>query len=173
MSVSTRTQAVLLLTARFSKASDRDVKPLTISEWARLVDLLKLKSASPEDLLVSGVSNALGDFKDRTITAERLEELLSQGSALALAVEKWLRAGLWIMTRSDPDYPRRFKERLRGTAPPLLFGCGKQGLLNGGGLAVVGSRNAPESELEFTRMLGQKASQDGFSVVSGGARGVD
>jgi len=31
--------------------------------------------------------------------------------ALGFATEQWQRAGLWVVTRSDPDYPRdRFKK---------------------------------------------------------------
>ncbi|MFC2085671.1 DNA-processing protein DprA [Bacteroidota bacterium] len=173
MSLPDRTKAILLLTAHFPKSGDRGAKPLTISEWARLVDWFLPKDIFPEDLFSSEGPHVLHDFKDSKITVERVEALLARGPALALAAEKWTRAGLWIMTRSDPEYPRRLKERLRTGAPPLLFGCGKKSLLSGGGLAVVGSRKAPESELAFARELGQKASQDGFSVVSGGARGVD
>ena len=48
----------------------------------------------------------LDQWRDRTITAQRVEQLLGRGSAFALAMEKWTRAGLWVLTRSDDDYPR-------------------------------------------------------------------
>ena len=32
---------------------------------------------------------------------------------MGLALEKWQRAGLWVMTRSDADYPVRLKKRLK------------------------------------------------------------
>ena len=172
MSLSPRTQAILLLTGHFSKAADA-VKPLTNSEWTRLVGWLRQKEASPEQLLTAEFEEILGGFNDEKISSRRLFELLSRGSSLALATEKWLRAGLWIMTRSDADYPRRLKERLRTDAPPLLFGCGKRSLLDDGGLAIVGSRKVSEDDLEYTRKLARKIADDGFSVVSGGAKGVD
>lgn len=115
----------------------------------------------------------LRGWSDKTITLERIEGLMGRGSALALAMEKWLRAGLWVMTRSDPDYPARLKKRLRTDSPPVLFGCGNRALLSGGGLAVVGSRNASEQDLAYSRSLGARAASEGFSIVSGGARGVD
>jgi predicted Rossmann fold nucleotide-binding protein DprA/Smf involved in DNA uptake len=77
------------------------------------------------------------------------------------------------MTRSDPDYPARFKQRLRTDSPAVLFGCGNRALLNGGGLAVIGSRNATENDLAYSRDLGALAAGNGYSIVSGGARGVD
>jgi len=92
---------------------------------------------------------------------------------LALAVEKWQRAGLWVVTRSDVAYPRRLKSLLKIDAPPVLFGCGNKELLNTGGIAIVGSRNAGDEDLQFTHALGAKAASHCTCIISGGARGVD
>ena len=99
--------------------------------------------------------------------------LLGRGHSLALAVEKWQRAGLWMVTRSDPEYPKRLKSRLKTNAPPVLFGCGHKSLLNAGGIAVVDSRNASDADLLFSKQLGAKAAAQSITIVSGGARGVD
>lgn len=173
MSVSPNTQAVLLLTAHFAKARKEAVKPLTPKEWGRFALWLKENSLTPEQLMNGRLGELLSGWSDRTITLERIEGLIDRGSALALAMEKWLRAGLWVMTRSDPDYPARLKKRLRTDSPAILFGCGSRALLNGGGLAVVGSRNAAEQDLAYSRGLGARAASEGYSIVSGGARGVD
>jgi predicted Rossmann fold nucleotide-binding protein DprA/Smf involved in DNA uptake len=90
-----------------------------------------------------------------------------------LALEKWQRAGLWLLTLSDGEYPTRSRARLGRKAPPVLFGCGSRRLLNRGGVAVVGSRNATEADLSFASELGAEAAQQGLSIVSGGARGID
>lgn len=173
MSVSPNTQAVLLLTAHFSRAREEAVKPLTPKEWGRFALWLKEKSLFPEQLMTGRLGELLNGWSDKAITPERVEGLMDRGSALALAMEKWLRAGLWVMTRSDPDYPTRFKQRLRTDSPALVFGCGNRALLNGGGLAVIGSRNAAEKDLAYSRNLGALAAGNGYSIVSGGARGVD
>lgn len=94
-------------------------------------------------------------------------------SPAGLALEKWERAGLWVLTRADGDYPDRLKRRLREAAPPVLFGCGNIALLGRGGVAMVGSRDASEEDLAFTRDLGRQAAAWGVSVVSGGAKGTD
>ena len=107
------------------------------------------------------------------MTTHRVEALLDRGAALGLALEKWERAALWVMTRSDPDYPDRLKRRLKSHSPPLLFGCGNRSLLGNGGIAVIGSRDAGESDLAFAAQLGAAAAAQGRSIVSGGARGVD
>ncbi|MYD75200.1 MAG: DNA-processing protein DprA [Gammaproteobacteria bacterium] len=173
MSISPNTQAVLLLTAHFSKTRKETVKPLTPKEWGRFALWLKDKSLAPEQLMMGQPGELLNGWLDKTITLDRIEFLLDRGPALALATEKWLRAGLWMMTRSDQDYPLRLKKRMKTDSPALLFGCGNRALLNTGGLAVVGSRNAAEKDLEYSWDLGMLAAGDGYSIVSGGARGVD
>lgn len=166
-------QATLLLTSYFSKASSESAKPLTNSEWGRFALWLKEKSTTPADLLVTDPKALLQGWHDARISAERIIELLNRGHSLALAMEKWQRAGLWVVTRSDPEYPKRLKQRLKTDSPPVLFGCGNKALLNAGGLAVIGSRNASEADLAFTDQVGAKAAKEGIAIVSGGARGVD
>jgi predicted Rossmann fold nucleotide-binding protein DprA/Smf involved in DNA uptake len=173
MSVTPATQAILLLTAYFSKPKAGAASPLTAKEWGRFAAWLKENALTPEQLLTGQLDNLLQGWSDKNVTTQRIEALLARGSALALAMEKWLRAGLWIMTRSDPEYPRRFKQRLGTDSPAVLFGCGNRALLNGGGLAVVGSRNTTEEDLVFSSDLGKLAANNGYSIVSGGARGVD
>ena len=172
-SLSSTAQATLLLTSYFSKASSETAKPLTNTEWGRFALWLKEKSTTPADLLVTDPKALLQGWHDTRISAERIIELLNRGHSLALAMEKWQRAGLWVVTRSDPEYPRRLKQRLKTDSPPVLFGCGNKALLNAGGLAVIGSRNASETDLTFTDQVGAMAASEGIAIVSGGARGVD
>ena len=133
MTVSRNTQAVLLLTSHFSKASSNSVKPLTPKEWGRFAVWLKDHALTPEQLMACHPIELLKGWSDRQITLDRLEALLNRGSALAIAMEKWLRAGLWVLTRSDADYPSRLKRRLGPDSPALLYGCGNQLLLDRGG----------------------------------------
>ena len=173
MKLSPTAQATLLLTSYFSKASSEVTKPLSNAEWGRFALWLKEKSIMPADLLVSEPASLLKGWYDSKVSIDRILQLLKRGHSLALAVEKWQRAGLWVVTRSDPEYPRYLKQRLKTDSPPVLFGCGNKALLNAGGLAVIGSRNASESDLAFTDQIGAKAASEGIAIVSGGARGVD
>lgn len=174
MNVSIQTQAVLLMTAWFTKPAKGESRPLTPTEWGRFAAWLKDQGKSPEALLTSEDPLApLNGWLDPSITPARIRDLLGRSGALGLALEKWQRAGLWVMTRSDSDYPSRLKRRLKLDAPPVLFGCGDRQLLDRGGIAVVGSRAAGEDDLDYTSHLGGEIASQGFSVVSGGARGVD
>ena len=173
MHADTRTQATMLLTATLGRSDRSGVKPLSIREWARFAVWLKDHELEPASLLKCDLPSVLSGWTDGSITVPRLEQLLGRGGALGLLLERWQRAGLWVITRSDPEYPRRLKERLRQESPPVLYGCGDRTLLDRRGIAVVGSRDASEDDLAFTERLGSDAARQGLAVVSGGARGVD
>ena len=173
MNLSETAQATMLLTCYFSKVKNEDAKPLTNVEWGRFALWLKEKNKTPAELLGGDPKALLMGWSDALISTERILALLGRGHSLALAVEKWQRAGLWVVTRSDPEYPKRLKYRLKTNSPPVLFGCGDKSLLDTGGIAVVGSRNASDFDLSFTQQLGAKAAVQGIGIVSGAARGVD
>jgi predicted Rossmann fold nucleotide-binding protein DprA/Smf involved in DNA uptake len=173
MHIGSQTQAVLLLTVHFGKDEKHGAKPLTTSEWARFAIWLKEHNLQPASLLSGGVSSNLSGLIDRSITAHRVERLLERGGALGLSLERWERAGLWVLTRSDPDYPDRLKRQLRQDSPAVLFGCGNKALLNSGGIAVVGSRDATDADMSFADSIGREAAMQGSSIISGGSRGID
>ncbi len=166
-------ESVALLTAVLSERSTDGPKPLSIGEWAKFAQLLQSHRMQPSDLLERDGEQLVCDWQHRSITADRVRRLLGRGTALALCLERWERAGLWLLVRSDADYPRQFKRRLEWQSPPLLFGCGNRSLLAKRGLAVVGSRRASEGDVEVAATLGRAAAANGHMVVSGGARGVD
>jgi predicted Rossmann fold nucleotide-binding protein DprA/Smf involved in DNA uptake len=173
MNINHQTQAILLLTAYFGKPAKGDPKPLTPSEWGRFAQWLRENAVHPEALLFNDPVSLLKEWRDHTITIDRINFLLNRAATLGLALEKWERSGLWILTRSDPYYPTRLKRLLKSESPAILFGCGNQCLLNQGGIAIVGSRHADEQDTTFTSTLGGEAALQGLSIVSGGARGID
>ena len=166
MNIPLRTQAVLLLTAFFTKSRKEDPKPLTPTEWGRFAVWLHDQSLNPESLMEKELPHILQGWKDKRITVERLQFLLNRGAAMGLALEKWTRAGLWVLCRSDAGYPDKLKKHLKNNGPPLLFGCGNQRLLNQTSCAVVGSRSATEVDLDFARELGGLAAQALICLLS-------
>jgi predicted Rossmann fold nucleotide-binding protein DprA/Smf involved in DNA uptake len=173
MKLSLNAQATILLTSYFSRPNKGDAKPLTNTEWGKLASWLIEKKSTPAAFIEKDAKTLLDGWEDAKITSERIVELLSRGHSFALAMEKWERAGLWVLTRSDTAYPKRLKSRLKMQAPPVLFGCGNQDLLNSGGLAVVGSRKAMPDDLSFTQYIGRNAAQNGVMIISGAAKGID
>ena len=173
MAVDGNAQAILLLTVSFDRAAKEGVRPLTGREWHRLAAALQARDIEPRTLLHENLQTLLLDWTDKTVSATRLSSLLERGLALSVALEKWERTGLWVIATTDQDYPSRLRERLKDHCPPALFGCGPREVLSDGGIAVVGSRDADDENLEFTRQFGATAAVEGCVVVSGGSRGVD
>lgn len=174
MRMDTHTQAVLLLTAHLPKGSQTDVSPLKPSEWDRFAGWLRNERKRPEDLLeADDPAPVLHGWHDPDVTRERVFRLLGRAAALGVMLEKWERAGLWVVVRSNPDYPSKLEQRLGQKSPPFLIGCGNVGILKSPAIAVVGSRKASADDLRFTREFGRKVAHEKHIVVSGGARGID
>jgi DNA processing protein len=169
-------QAIVLLCSRvaLAKTTDASNKPLNLQEWNDLgVTLRQSEWARPQALLgkqASEISDVLGLDP---LLADRIVALLSRGGQLAIEQERLASRGIWILTRADPAYPSRYKKRLETRAPAVLFGAGPTSLLDGGGLAVVGSRDVDLDGERFARELGRYYAREGRIVVSGAARGVD
>lgn len=163
------TKAIILLCGVFGK--DHAEKPLSLSEYSSLVRWLVGVKMRPSDLLQK--ENVVEASIGSALGLQRLSALLGRGVHLGFAVEEWHRNGIWIISRSDLDYPVRYKKHLKNIAPPLLFGVGDRSLLNGGGLGIVGSRNVDSEGEAFTRHVAEWCAYNRMPVVSGGARGVD
>lgn len=167
------TEIVLLLCGRFGGERQEPFSPLSAREYGDFAKWLKSVGLRPADLLMAPGQEQLANVHDAKLERKRVDFLLGRGTALALAMERWSRGGLWVISRGDPDFPKRLKRHLKHAAPPLLYGAGDKGLLDEGGLAIIGSRDATEGALEFTRAIGSKCARESLNVVSGGARGVD
>ena len=173
MYVSRQAEAAMLLTVSFGKADADATRPLTPTEWGAFASWLKDNALAPDDLLKPDLSRVLERWEHPKVTPERVQALLNRGAALGFALEKWERAGLWLLTRSDPDYPKRLKQRLGRTTPAILFGSGNANLLNGDSVAVVGGRRADDADIGFAERLGRHVAGCGRQIVSGGAAGID
>lgn len=162
-------KAILLLCGHLGGESE--FEPLGLTDYNQIVVWLKTKGLRPADLLTL---DSLPDLARATALPEqRLAALLKRGVKLGFAVEKWNQSGIWVICRSDPDYPARYRSHLKEKAPPILFGTGERTLLQGGGVAIVGSRNVDAEGDAYARDVAAWCARGGLPVVSGGARGVD
>ena len=171
--LSANTQAILLLTAPLITGRGEYSKELlTASEYAKLARFLRHKECQPADLVAAGASELVLE-SGKIVNSDRLQRLVGRGFLLSQAIERWQARSIWVVSKSDEAYPARLKERLKDLAPPVLYGCGDSAILNTGGLAVVGSRNADSTVLESATRIGELAARAQRTIVSGGARGVD
>src|SRR6266850_1210299 len=172
--ISGNTKATLLLCSRLGQTGDNNgAKPLSPKQYGILARWLRERSMKPADLLSNEGRAQLRELQTAVLDRGIVESLLDRGVALGLMAERWTSRGLWVMSRGDSNYPLRYKSYLGYSAPPLLFGAGNRDLLQLGGLAVVGSREASDDDVEYARRIGSTCAAQRIAVISGGARGID
>ncbi|MGF6147995.1 DNA protecting protein DprA [Kingella potus] len=92
-----------------------------------------------------------------------------RAAAAALRWEEGADCGLLLLC--DDGFPTLLGEGL--TPPPLLFVRGDTGLLRRPAVALVGSRHASPQAERIAHDFGRALSQQGITVVSGMAAGID
>jgi DNA processing protein len=173
-SISTNTQAILLLTAPLITGQNgkSSGELLTHSEYRRYARQLRDLGHAPADLLGNDSTELLREL-EAVIPVDRVQQLLDRGFLVSQAIERWQSRAIWVLSRADSEYPKKIKNRLKEDSPAVLYGCGQQSLLERGGLAVVGSRHADQTLIDYTEAIGRQSSAAKKSVISGGAQGID
>lgn len=174
MELTADSQAILLLCSRLGLSSDSGLKPLTLREWNTLArKLLASDLGTPGKMLGLSAEELATALDVPGPEARRLAQLLGRGGGLAIELERLESIGIRVLTRADAHYPRRLKQRLKHSAPAILFGAGEQALLGQPGMAVVGSRNVDDRGKACADFIGNACGREGLVLYSGGARGVD
>ena len=158
--------ATILLASRMHS---KGVKPLATGEYWKLLEHVRhpgVLLGKTEDELVErqGVSREW---------AKRIVALLDRARAMAFELEQLEHAGVWTITSFDDHYPVSLVDRLGSQAPALIHAAGPLELFGQPGMGIVGSRDVPPEGAEVAKDISAKAVELGFSVISGGARGVD
>jgi len=162
--------ALLLLCSQLG-LDDDSPKPLTLREWNPLVRKMQAASLRPFDLpRLSGTDiRSKLDIDEQLVT--RISYLVSRN--LQPYLHRLSTLGILPLTRADPDYPERYRSRLKESTPAVLFYAGEKALLGQPGIAVVGSRHLDEAGQECARFVGNACGLSGQVLYSGGAKGVD
>lgn len=165
---------ILLCTSLGADRGTPGVRPLGPVTWSGLDERLRRSSfRGPRDLIGLSADEIALSLGIEEHVATGYARLLGRSGQLAFELDRLRSRGVWVVTIADDAYPRVLHERLGSWAPPVLFGTGPASLLVGGGIAIVGSREADDDAILFTERLAAAAAAGGSSVVSGGARGVD
>lgn len=140
---------------------------LGISGIWRLVHLF----GGPEHILAAGPKELLavpGIRASQVAGLSPAETLYHQAEQELARIKRF---GAEVVCYDDDAYP----ELLRQTAdpPPVLYVCGREDLLNGLCLAVVGSRAATGYGRQVAFSLAKHLAAAGTTVVSGLALGID
>ncbi len=146
-------------------------KPLTTAQLRTLADRawnLDLAATSRElemaDLVALGYNRQM---------ASRIIKLLSDGDILEHYLLVARRRGCVPLTRVSQGYPLIVRQRLALDSPGVLWAKGNLELLENPKIALVGSRDLCENNAAFARELGRQAALQGYTLVSGNARGAD
>ena len=166
-------QALLLLCSHLALSSSIGYSPLSLRDWNPLAKKLQSLSMRPAALLglnSEELKELLGVAEEES---ERIARLLERSGSLAIELERLESLGIHVLTRADPDYPARYKQRLKDAAPTILFYAGEKALLGQPGIAVVGSRHLDEAGQVCAEFVGSACGMSGLVLYSGGAKGVD
>ncbi|MDQ6660580.1 MAG: DNA-protecting protein DprA, partial [Chloroflexota bacterium] len=105
---------------------------------------------------------------------QKLEQAQEKLVGQAFLAEQLANDSIQIITVLDEAYPKLLKLALkRNQIPPVLFCIGNLRILERQTIAIIGSRNAEATSLDFTRQVAQYLAEQGANVISGNARGVD
>lgn len=150
---------------------DPERKPLTTAQLRRLSQYAgqmerpaEDRELCLEDLMAIGCGNVLG---------QRILELLAQTDALEYYMKKARKADCHPLTRISAGYPKVLREKLADECPGVLWAKGDLSILNGPKIAIVGSRDIGPANKAFAEEAGRQAALQGYTLISGNARGSD
>jgi predicted Rossmann fold nucleotide-binding protein DprA/Smf involved in DNA uptake len=173
MAISDDSLSIIMLCSHLGLPPKPDPPPLKLSEWNPVARKLSTSHMRPRDLLGKTASQIVNIFSVSDQEAIRIVNLLGRGGSIAIELERLSSLGIWVWTRADDNYPEKYRNRLKDSAPPVFFGAGHEELPGDPGIAVVGSRNVDQAGQRIAEFIGNACYHNGMVVYSGGARGVD
>lgn len=142
--------------------------------WLRLIRTSNVGPASFRDLInrFGSAETALEMLPElMAATGSRRTVHIPSLSDAEAEMDKANRHGARFVCVGEPDYPPLLK--VIDHPPPLLAIIGKGEVFNLPSIAIVGARNASLAGIKMARTLAGEIGRDGYSIVSGLARGID
>ncbi len=163
-----REQGFLLLTSRLG---DPARKPLTVAQFRTLAKRVQAMAAPEESrMLRPGDLMALGYSEG---DAGHILHLLSDKELLEYYLYAGRKCGCIPLTRVSEGYPAPVRLALGLDSPGCLWAKGDVRILENPKVSLVGSRDLREENRAFAREVGRQAAIQGYTLVSGNARGAD
>lgn len=154
-----------------SHLGNPDRKPLTTAQLRVLTQRIRLREQPQEDRdLTETDFLALGYDRE---TAAHIVALLQETAPLEIYLRKAQTRKCRPLTRQNPRYPRSVRARLGAESPGCLWCKGDKSLLQTPAISLVGSRDLRPANRAFAEAVGKQAALQGFTLVSGNARGAD
>lgn len=105
--------------------------------------------------------------------AERIAALLGEEDLLWHYLHRGAKMGCIPISRASRQYPPRLRKQLGLDAPGCLWAKGDLSLLATPMISLVGSRDLLPENRKFAEAVGRQAALQGFTLISGNARGAD
>lgn len=158
----------LLLTGNLGNPERR---PLTMAQLRSLASRVQLmqKPIDNRDLTARDLKK-LGYSEDM---ARRILALLEDRELLEVYLSRGRRENCIPLTRVTEGYPAVLRQKLGMESPGCLWCKGDISLLDTPKVSLVGSRDLNPANREFARQVGIQAARQGYTLVSGNARGAD
>ncbi len=109
----------LLLICSQLGLEDESIKPLTLREWNPIVRKMQVIGIRPSDLVSLSDPDLSQKLDIDTGLASRVSRLLSR--EIQTELDRLASIGIQPLTRADPDYPEKYRQRLKDSAPPSCF----------------------------------------------------
>ena len=163
-----RSAGFLLLTCRLGNP---ERKVLTTAQLRTLsLRMRDFELDDPDRELTAEDLRSLGYGQDM---ARRILALLEEEELLLHYLRRAQKVGCIPVPRISPLYPKALKDRLGDDAPGCLWAKGDLEILNSPRISLVGSRDLNPHNAEFAAESGKQAALQGYTLVSGNARGAD
>lgn len=154
-----------------SKLGNPERKPLTTAQLRTLGQRVKMMPSPVEEReLERGDLTYLGYSLEM---AERIAALLDEEELLRHYLRRGGKLGCEPLCRVNGRYPRALNDKLGLDAPGCLWAKGDLSILDTPMVSLVGSRELGEPNREFAAEVGRQAALQGYTLVSGNARGAD
>ena len=160
------------------------MKAVTSRPGTRLTDeqrLAWLRLIRSENVGPATFRQLINRYGSANEALQRLPELVRKGGKRSIRIESTERAererdyatrlGACFVALGEPDYPRALMAA--DSPPPLLAVIGSTEVLVQRSAGFVGSRNASMAGAKLTGRIASEVGRNGYTVVSGLARGID
>ncbi len=139
-------------------------------DWLRLYRTTTVGPVAFRDLLIRYKS--AGAALDALPSLVRRKGLsIPPIEAIEAEMEQSEQIGVRIIASCEPDFPAYL--RAVDPTPPILSIKGRVDILHEPCVAIIGARNASAMGVRFARQIAGELGEQGYTIVSGLARGID
>ena len=106
-----RSMAIAILCSHLCVGEN--VFPLEPKEYNGLASVLASKNLNPEDILSFSKQDFMNQLDLTEEQTVRFLRLLDRSASLGFEISKYESMGISLLTRAEPDYPKKLKKKLK------------------------------------------------------------